>query len=66
MRTLTIEEARGKLGSLLPPQTHQPVCITRHGIPVGVIVPSEWFHLEDDQILRRVVEVRNALNGQLV
>jgi prevent-host-death family protein len=64
MKTRTIDEARGKLGSLLPPQCHDAVCITRHGTPVGVIVPSDWFLLDDDEILRRIAVVRNTLRQE--
>jgi prevent-host-death family protein len=46
MRTVTIEEARAKLGDVVDHArlADEPTLITRYGRPAAVVVGAEWYH----------------------
>ncbi len=61
MEYKTVEEARKRLGWLIPPSNHEPVLITRYAMPVAVIVPVDWLSLSDADLLAGMAKVRDAL-----
>jgi PHD/YefM family antitoxin component YafN of YafNO toxin-antitoxin module len=40
---MSIEEARRKLGDLVPPKSNEPTVIKRYDLPVAIIVPLAQY-----------------------
>lgn len=50
MRTVTIEDARAKLGDVVDHArlAGEPTLITRYGRPAAVIVGEDWYRLAEE------------------
>jgi prevent-host-death family protein len=66
MRTVTIEEARARLGDVVDHArlAGEPTMITRYGRPAAMVVGTEWFREAEECLAGTAGTINGPSGGQ--